>query len=199
MTGGCSARADVPITACQHEGLNDKVRTLEIKIGIFLIYVALALNLVMLTVGQVCSDEVSRLRWPPTTSWRSCRTGSSQRSNCCVSLSLGGACSGRHNLFVCICTRTYSQSDTRCSAAALCDVLCAQPPWRSWHRCACSCEGWRASATTGTASPGSTPSSEASFWCSRSRSGVVNMKPTRDGPASCQRDDHNFLLGEGES
>lgn len=63
MTGGCSARADVPITACQHEGLNDKVRTLEIKIGIFLIYVALALNLFMLTVGQVCADEVSRLRW----------------------------------------------------------------------------------------------------------------------------------------
>ena len=65
LTGGCSARSssDVPITTCEHEELNENVRTTEIKIGILLIYVALALNLFMLSVGQVCIDEVARLIW----------------------------------------------------------------------------------------------------------------------------------------
>ena len=63
MTGGCSARADVSITACVHGELDDKVRTTEIKIGIFLIYVALALNLLLLTVGQLCVSEIVRIRW----------------------------------------------------------------------------------------------------------------------------------------
>ena len=63
MTGGCSARADVSITACVHGELDDKVRTTEIKIGIFLIYVALALNLLILTLGQLCISEIARIRW----------------------------------------------------------------------------------------------------------------------------------------
>ena len=63
MTGGCSARADVSITACVHGELDDKVRTPEIKFGIFLIYVALAVNLLILTIGQLCVSEIARIRW----------------------------------------------------------------------------------------------------------------------------------------
>ena len=63
MTGGCSARADTPITACVHGVLDEKVRTPGIQGGIFLIYVALALNLLIMALGQLCVSEIARIRW----------------------------------------------------------------------------------------------------------------------------------------
>ena len=63
MTGGCSAHRDAPITACVHGVLDEKVRTPGIQGGIFLIYVALALNLLIMALGQLCVSEIARIRW----------------------------------------------------------------------------------------------------------------------------------------